>query len=200
MAVEVFSRQLRSKVVNSSAGMPVLGQQPALEGAEESVGVKLHVEVQVGVLAQNALHGLPQNGGQNVPEVLGEGVLPIHAEGLAVKGAVFVKVGAQILQEFPLGAVVLLLEDSHALGVVNPVNQVVFIFKVVVKALAVHVAGLAYIADADFGKGRLLHQLFQGGSQRPLGDIGIRQKPTSCNSLLMRNIPQNREKSNSLSF
>ena len=114
--------------------------------------------------------------------------MPIHAEGLAVEGAVFVKVGAQILQEFPLGAVVLLLEDSHALGVVNPVDQVVFIFKVVVKALAVHVAGLAYIADADFGKRRVLHQLFQGGSQRPLGDIGIRQKP------------QNREKSNSLSF
>ena len=88
-------------------------------------------------------------GGNGLTKILPKGVLAGDPQRIAVKGLLLVKIGAHIRQKTPTVVVGLRVDGLEKLGVKNPVDQIIFVPKVVIKALPAHVAGLADVANAD---------------------------------------------------
>ena len=52
----------------------------------------------------------------------------------------------------------------------DPVDQIIFILEVIIEALAIHVTGIADIANGNFAQRALAHQILHGIGQDLLGD------------------------------
>ena len=87
-------------------------------------------------------------------------VLPLDFERAAVKRAIFVEITAKFSKIFPWIADGVKTRRAEEFDVADPVYKVVFIPKVIVKAFAVHFAGVADVKDADFFNRCVFHELF----------------------------------------
>ena len=78
---------------------------------------------------------------------------------LLVEGAFSVKIGADILQKIPSGIIGVVLYLCDKLGIKDPVDKVILVTEMIVKAFAAHAAGGTQIPNTDFGKGSMHHQV-----------------------------------------
>ena len=109
--------------------------------------------------------------------MLGKAILLVDAQRLAVEVAVDIKIFADVLGKLPSRLVIFIFGNSDEFCVVNPVHQVILIFKMIVKTLAVHLTPFTDVADADLLKGLGIHQLLERACQCLLCDVGICQTP-----------------------
>ena len=111
-----------------------------------------------------------QNRTHDLGKVFGKAILPRLLQRIDIKGTVVVEIGADALQKAPRAFHALLHQLFDKLRVEHPVDQIVFILEMIIKALSVHAALLADIAYADLVQGAFGHQFLDGGGQRFFGD------------------------------
>ena len=87
-------------------------------------------------------------------EILGKGILPSYLQSIGIEGAVFIEELAHLFYQFPAWLIEGPLDIGKNSSIKDPVNQIILILKMVVKALPVHIAAFYYVPDAD---------LFHGG-------------------------------------
>ena len=68
---------------------------------------------------------------------------------------------------------------GNKIRIKNPVDQIILIFEMIIKALPIHPAAFTNIYDADLGKRLFFHQFFHGSRQSAFCYIGIRHFITS---------------------
>ena len=88
--------------------------------------------------------------------------MALNGKGAAVKLLLTVKIAADILQQQPAVVILLQMDAGNKFCIKDPVHQIVFILKMIVKAFAVHAAAFTYVIYIDFAEGLLRHQQFQG--------------------------------------
>ena len=73
----------------------------------------------------------------------------------------------------------ILCEGQDGLVIINPVNQLKFILKMIIEGLPVESAAFGDIGNGDFFKALMAHQFLKSLGDGPFGDDGIRHESAS---------------------
>lgn len=125
--------------------------KPAEHGRNEGIAEEIDKEVRVLSLSLKEILRIgPHHWHQNLPEIILEGVLPLYRQRIVIERPVFIEILTQIPNQCPGALIGAALHRRKELSLENPVDQVILVSKVIVKALPVHLAHLTDIADTDF--------------------------------------------------
>ena len=114
--------------------------------------------------------------------MVAERILTFDLKCFPIKVVILIEVMACFFDKCPMLIITdfqtFIFDQSNEFCIKNPVYKIIFVFEVIVEAFSVHVAPLADLGNVDFLKGKLSHQLLQGGGQCVLGNVGISHIPS----------------------
>lgn len=157
---DLHNGQARAELFGEACGrIGLFIREPAVKGADKGIHVKMNAEGGGGTVGGAGGKLTLKNGCEDGLEVFTKRILPLDLEHLAVKGLLTVKVIAQSADQLPMGDDLAVGQGLQKLGIKDPVNEIVLVTEMIVKALSVHLALVAYVADVDLSKGNVCHQL-----------------------------------------
>lgn len=112
-------------------------------------------------------------------KIFPKGILSLDLHRTAVKFLLLVEISTHICQKLPSSSIVFGTDGLEEFRIEDPVDQIVFVPKMIIKALSAHPAGVADIPHADFGEGLLCHEFLHGLCQRLFCDTGVGHTVTS---------------------
>lgn len=131
--------------------------KPFFDGAHQGIREKLRVRFHRWLICKQICQMSVHNRKYQRKEIFGKRILPFHPECLIVKIAILVKIAAHIFKKAPGRIKLFFHRLLDKLRIINPVDQFILVFKMVIKAFTAQSALTADISHADFLDGLCFH-------------------------------------------
>lgn len=147
--------------------------EPAYKRAYYSVSVKLRRKRRILIVSIILMKILQKYRLQYIAEIILKRILTLYLQRFGIELFIFIKISANRVKMHPAVVLRNIVERVNKFGIKYPVYQIVLITEMIIKALAVHTAAVAYISHTYFRERLTLHKLLQAIGKRALSRIGI---------------------------
>ena len=117
--------------------------QPSLDGHDNRICKEIQLKLGEVILSVLGAIAITDSLKDTLPKVLGKRVLTVDLERFSVEGSVFIEIFAETAKVDPSGQIPAVQRAVHHFIVKNLIDNIVFVFVVIIEALSVYAAAVA---------------------------------------------------------